>query len=99
MTEADIQADYTRKVIAARAQLAKTLETRILNLKAERDTALELIREGDTLNESEQVKAVEHNENGGGSSEEGKLGKGSPESGLEGEEGEGQDPPQDPPQE
>ena len=51
MTEADVQADYTRKVVAARVGLAKALETRILNLKAERDRALALIREGDELNE------------------------------------------------
>ena len=109
MTEPDIQADYTRKVAAARVGFAKALETRIANLKAERNRALELIREGEKIDhETEQIKAVQRDEGGGSTPQGGNESPGSPESGLEdGKEPnpeaeaaeQGQDPPQDPPQE
>jgi len=93
MTEQDVQADYTRKVVAARVGLAKALETRILNLKAERNRALELIREGERLNaeveETQTVKAGGGDETGGGPGQEGLEQTGGPESGLGNGEGQG----------
>lgn len=89
MTEQDIQADYTRKVEAARAGLKKALDTRILNLKAERNRALELIRKETEINAEAQERqkaematpypAIIRDEEGSGLSEEGTE----PESGLD----------------
>ncbi len=83
MTEQDILKDYAHKVEAARAGMAKALATRITNLKAERNRAIELIRAEEAINaEAKQSNAAKRDENSGPAAEEGNEPGGGAENGL-----------------
>lgn len=95
MTEQDIQADYTRKVIAARVGLAKALETRIANLKTERNRALESLREGENADAQRESEAEtkprqsrsSRNETSAEAPQGGPEHEDGPEAGLDGDQG------------